>query len=382
MWRAGVAGKDWDAVVIGAGVAGCVVAHALAGRGFAVLLAEREHVPRFKVCGGCLSEAALSSLRAAGLGQLACLAAAPRLERLELAVGGRLWDLPLPGGVAVRRSHLDGELAAAAVAEGVHLVEGVRAELGPVIGNRREVRLSGGGGRRSVMASLVIAASGLGGGSLGSEAALRPRVARGSRLGAGAVLEDQDATPGTGIIRMTCGRGGYVGQVAVEGGGLVVAAALDPYLVRTGGGVGGAVTRILAASGRPVPRGLANTTWKATPRLTRAVGRAAAERVMLVGDAAGYAEPFTGEGMTWAIESALIAAPRAAEAMTRWGPAIAAGWTAEHRRRFAARHRRCRRVARIVRHPWAATAVLSVTDLIPQVTEALVRRLARAEIGS
>lgn len=382
MGRAGACRRTWDAVVVGAGVAGCVVAHSLARCGFAVLLVERESVPRFKVCGGCLSAAAVSSLQAAGLGRLPLLADAPRLDRLELATAGRRWDLELPGGVAVRRSRLDAALAEAAVGEGVELVPETRAELGSVVGNQREVHLVSGGERWAVRASLVLAATGLGGGFLGSERALRPQVATGSRLGAGTVLGDEVAAPGTGVIRMTCARGGYVGQVVVEGGGQVVAAALAPGPVREAGGVGPAVERILAAAGRPVPKGLASAAWKATPRLTRMVHLAAAERVLVIGDAAGYAEPFTGEGMAWAIESALMAAPRAAEAITRWEPAIGLCWTAEHRRRFAARHRRCRRVGRAIRHPWLVATLLSTADFIPSLKAAFVQRFAAAEYGS
>lgn len=381
MSRAGCSRQAWDAVVVGAGISGCLVARELARRGLAVLLVERERVPRFKVCGGCLSAAALSALRGAGFGELPVLAVAPRLERLELAAAGRRWEVPLPGGVAVRRSRLDRELAEAAVAAGAVLVEETRARLGAVTGAGREVRLAGAGGGRAVTASLVVAATGLGGGFLGSEPALRPWVAGGSRLGAGTVLEDEMTMPGVGVIRMSCARGGYVGQVAVEGGDQVVAAALAPSLVRDAGGIGAAVARVLTAARRPLPHGLASAPWKATPRLTRTVRRTAAERVLLVGDAAGYAEPFTGEGMAWAIESALMVVPLAAEAIARWDPAIAARWTAAHRRRFAARHRRCRRVARVVRYPSLAAALLSLAGFIPLVTESFVRHLAGVEAG-
>ncbi len=371
----------WDAVVVGAGVAGCVAAHALARRGFAVLLAERDRIPRFKVCGGCLNAGALAALEGVGLGDLPSLAAAPRLERLELAAGGRVRSLALPGGVAVRRSHLDGDLAAAAAAAGVELADGVRAELGSLANGRREVHLAGGTGRWTVEGRVILAASGLGGGFLASEPVLRAKVARSSRLGAGTVLEDDASPPQDGTVRMSLAHGGYVGEVAVDGGGLVVAAALAPGLVREAGGVGRAVMRILEAADRPVPRGLAFAAWKATPRLTRAVARAAAERVFLVGDAAGYVEPFTGEGMAWAIESALAAVPYADAAITRWEWGAAHQWTAEHRRRFAARHRRCRRLARALRHPRLVSAVLSVIDCAPAISTALVHRFVAAGVN-
>ncbi|MEI6475461.1 MAG: hypothetical protein WCO75_08710, partial [Planctomycetota bacterium] len=54
-----------------------------------------------------------------------------------------------------------------------------------------------------------------------------------------------------------------------------------------------------------------------------------AGRVALVGDAAGYAEPYTGEGMGWAIESAMLL-----------GACFRDGWSAaaaeEYQRRWRA----------------------------------------------
>ena len=45
----------WDAVVVGAGPAGATVAHELSKRGAKVLILEKKKLPRFKLCGGCLS---------------------------------------------------------------------------------------------------------------------------------------------------------------------------------------------------------------------------------------------------------------------------------------------------------------------------------------
>ena len=45
----------WDAVVVGAGPAGATVAYELSRKGAKVLILERKRLPRFKLCGGCLS---------------------------------------------------------------------------------------------------------------------------------------------------------------------------------------------------------------------------------------------------------------------------------------------------------------------------------------
>ena len=45
----------WDVVVVGAGLAGAMVAREIGRRGRAVLLLERRPFPRWKVCGACLN---------------------------------------------------------------------------------------------------------------------------------------------------------------------------------------------------------------------------------------------------------------------------------------------------------------------------------------
>ena len=57
----------WDAVVVGAGIAGGATAAMLAQRGWRVLLVERSVWPREKVCGGCLSASAINALHEIGV---------------------------------------------------------------------------------------------------------------------------------------------------------------------------------------------------------------------------------------------------------------------------------------------------------------------------
>ena len=56
----------WDAVVVGGGPAGSAIAARLARHGHTVLLLDREHFPRAKPCGECLSPAAVGALDALG----------------------------------------------------------------------------------------------------------------------------------------------------------------------------------------------------------------------------------------------------------------------------------------------------------------------------
>ena len=56
------AADPWDVVIVGAGPAGSATATQVAKHGLRVLLLDREHLPRPKVCGCCLSPLALSEL--------------------------------------------------------------------------------------------------------------------------------------------------------------------------------------------------------------------------------------------------------------------------------------------------------------------------------
>ena len=69
-----------------------------------------------------------------------------------------------------------------------------------------------------------------------------------------------------------------------------------------------------------------NVSWRGTPILTRRSVRLIHERVFVLGDAAGYVEPFTGEGMAWAIKSARMATPWILESMREWNQTRAVGW--------------------------------------------------------
>ncbi len=54
--------KKYDAVIIGAGPAGCAAALKLAGEGLNVIILEKKTLPRVKVCAGLLPEAAINVL--------------------------------------------------------------------------------------------------------------------------------------------------------------------------------------------------------------------------------------------------------------------------------------------------------------------------------
>lgn len=326
-----------DALVIGAGPAGSVTARELARRGRRVLLVDKATFPRTKVCGCCLNGAAIRTFERLGLGGV--LADAIPLSRVRIAAGPRSAEVRLPRGVALSREALDARLIAEAVRCGVEFRPNTTIHL-----------------RDRGTADVTVLASGLTGG----DAAPEP----GSRIGAGVVL-DAAQVPAfytEGAIFMATGRGGYVGLVRVEDGRLDVGAAFDPAYVKAAGGLGPAAEGVLRSTGWPVPSELAGTAWKGTPALTRRPVRVAGERFFVVGDAAGYVEPFTGEGMAWAVMSAAALAPIAAR---DWHPGLAREWEAAHARVVARRQRVCRVVSRVLRSPQLTGLAVRALALVP-----------------
>lgn len=371
--------ERWDAVVVGAGIAGAVTARGLAKRGLTVLLVERARLPRSKVCGGCLSSAGLAVLDDLGLSGLPSLATAPHVTRLELRVSGATVKLDLPAGRAVTRSRLDSELARAAVEAGAVLVEGTRAEIGAVFGTSREVTLFSGTGPRRVRASVVVNAAGLAGPGAVPGGELHTSLARGSWIGVGTVLSAAETSLPRSMISMSIGRGGYVGMVRVEGDEVLVAAALDPGPVRSAGGPAPVIAGLLEACGTALPDGLvAGASWTATPRLTRRTRPVAAERLFLAGDASGYVEPFTGEGMTWALDTAAALIPIAARAAQRWDSGTVPEWEGLHHRLVGRRRRRCRRLTGLLHHPALTGMVIRLLARHPGIASPLIHRTSAA----
>ena len=81
-----------------------------------------------------------------------------------------------------------------------------------------------------------------------------------------------------------------------------------------------------------------------------------------MGDAAGYIEPFTGEGMSWAIEGAAAAARIARDIISRGD---AAPWNRTLAEAVGAHQRRCRRFAAMLRHPRATMYALRAASRVP-----------------
>lgn len=366
----------WDAVVIGAGPAGSVIARELARRNLQTLLVEKALFPRPKVCGGCLNGNALSALRAAGLGHVPESLGAMPTDCFVVAAGGHRATVSLPRGVALSRSVFDDALAREAVRAGVTFRTGVKATVGPYSSGTTQVRLESDRAVSTVSTRVVIVAGGLNGQSTAGLGAETNGPAQ-SRIGAGVILADAPPDYLAGRIHMAVADGGYVGLVRVDGEQLEIAAAFDASFVRLQGGLGRAAASVISSAGLPEIPGLEIAAWKGTPALTRRPQRVAGPGWFAVGDAAGYVEPFTGEGMAWAIGGALALAPIAIRSLALGCDAGIREWTRTHARLIGRRQWSCRLLARLLRSLRASRWLIAALSVAPGLAGPVVRGLNR-----
>jgi menaquinone-9 beta-reductase len=118
--------KSWDALVVGAGPSGAAAAYWLAERGHRVLVVERKRFPREKTCGDGLTPRAVRQLEDMGLAER--LAAHRRFDGLRSIAHGVTLELAWPEhplypsyGYVVRRRDLDEMVAEQAVKAGATL---------------------------------------------------------------------------------------------------------------------------------------------------------------------------------------------------------------------------------------------------------------------
>jgi flavin-dependent dehydrogenase len=355
----------WDAVVIGAGPAGAVAAIQFAKSGLQTLLVDAKQFPRDKVCGGYLNSRALQSLRQIGLAELAEKYPESDVRELHLISGQQRIRFTLPAGRVICRNGFDAALVDAANDAGVTTITGVQAGVEPKTPrDTREVTLAHNGARETIRSRVVVCADGLGRMSVRHLPEFATAPANGSRVGIGAVVSDCGDTCRDGKITMVVSRHGYVGISRSDANQLNIAAAVAPAVLAhaTPGEV---VETILAKGGAAIPIGLYHAVWRGTPQLTSRPWHVASERVFLVGDASGYVEPFTGEGMAAAIEAAAALTPFVFQATKAWVPNIAARWETLLRQIVHDRQHTCRTLAWILRRPWATFATISTCRALP-----------------
>ncbi len=313
-------------LVIGAGIAGCSFALRLRKHGIDVDVVEKEAFPRAKVCGCCLGPVGVHQLKELGLLDTV-MTRAVSTNRWLASLGGRQVNLKIPDGIAISREILDPMMVEAARQAGAQItmqcsatVEMIdehsvtirldqQARLEQPARIQQPVRSNPFADRTTIHYDCVVVASGLRAGNLKG---MLPWIEEPhGPFGVSFMASSPDVEPGT--IYMACDHDGYVGLVQLECGRVDVAAALMSG--SAGASQGDPLSRvqqILARSVFPSMRLEGLTPLMATPplRRTRVAG---CGRMIAIGDAAGYVEPFTGEGMTWTMQSGIAAADLVAE---------------------------------------------------------------------
>ena len=326
-----------DVLVVGGGPAGSFTAWALARRGVRVTILERARFPRDKPCSEYLSPEASRLLEAMGALHLVEEAGAARLAgmRVRAASGMTMQgDFAAPHGyrphrdhgLALRRTLLDAILldrarsAGAEVEEGAHVTGLVRDTRGTV----RGVTVRRDGSETVLEARLVVGADGLRS-VVGSRLGLVRRAWRPRRIAIVAHYAGVRAMTAYGEMHVD--RDGYLGLAPV-GGGLTNVALVVPAsgMRRWRGDPAGLLEARLAAD--PALRARFAVATRETP--VRATGpfavrarRAWAPGAALVGDAADFYDPFTGEGIFAALRGGELLAPYAFAALEATSPEAA-----------------------------------------------------------
>jgi len=367
-------------IIVGGGPAGAATAFHLARAGIHVTILDRAHFPRDKPCSEYMSPQASRILDEMGVLEQIERSGAAHLAGMRVhapngtAFQGRFADVEgfrgyRDRGLALRRTILDRLLLDRARAVGAVVCEGVR-----VIDLRRDSngRVTGvdaideRGERRTLSASIVVGADGL-----------RSVVARRLDLAATRLAQRRVAfvTHFAGIDmgdsgEMHVDHDGYLGLADVGGGMTNVAVVVPRARAREASGdPAGFVDAWIRRRRHVAPRfakAVRVTPVLATGPFASAARRAWAPGAALVGDAADFFDPFTGEGIYAALRGAELLVPRIIDALSATAPADGdASLGAYDRARIGE-----------FRGKWAVERMIGVAVTFPAVMNVAARSLA------
>jgi menaquinone-9 beta-reductase len=292
----------FDAAIIGGGPAGSSCAAFCAVAGLHTLILERERFPREKVCGDCLNPSCWPVLERLALTPRVLDLAHSKLTAVEfIAIDGHKVIVHLPTGedceISVKRSLFDDLLLKRARELGAQVREEITVtalaheegwKIATATGESFRARtLIGADGRNSTVARLRN---------------LLPRPAR-ERV----ALQAHIPLPrnfGSRIVLQFL-REGYSGQAPVN------ETQLNLCLV----GRPSTISRLRQWAQRHFEIRV-DQPWRTITPLTRAPVPCAHENLLFIGDAARVVEPFTGEGIYYALRSGELAAGTVAKIIT------------------------------------------------------------------
>ncbi len=381
-----------DVVIVGAGPAGAVAAVVLARAGARVVLVDRARFPRRKLCGDTLNPGALAMLRRLRLSDVA----ETRGLRLDgmlvtgeggICVQGR-YPSPLYGR-AISRSELDAALVESAVAAGADFTDGV-AVRGPVVDSAHQpatvvgVSTGAGGAGREIRASVTIAADGRHS-TLAFALGLARHPESPRRWVIGVYLAD--AYGATTFGEMHIRPRHYIGVAPLPDGLTNVclvksAADIDHALRNPGAALRAELAlepalrdRIASARFVEPPHVLGPLAVESVPDIETPRG------LLLAGDASGFVDPMTGDGLRFAIRGGEMAAGAALQALEHGWDGVHARLAIERAREFASKMRFNRALRTLVGSPLAVWAATRTARVAPSVVRALITRASDCDIA-
>lgn len=354
-----------DAVVVGAGPAGLAFAIAAAARGLDVAVLERRGPgPLEKACGEGLLPAGVRALERLGVLPLVPPSERAPIEEIRwIEPTGEVarLRLPPPGGIGIRRLALSAALLDRARAAGVELVPD--ADVGRHVREAGAIRAFA--AERSFPARVLVAADGLGSPTrrregLDVRAPARPRFGIRRHFAVppwSAAVEVHFGTAAEAYVT-PAGRGRVGVAILFERTDAVSFEALlarFPALAR----------RLGSAPHDSVVRGAGPFDRRATARV--------ADRLVLLGDAAGFVDAVTGDGLALAFGcaedlAALLPAALAQGASSEALRPYEAAW----RRRFRPYAAWTRGMLALARHPAVRRRVLALAASRPEPFERVV----------
>lgn len=350
----------WDVVVVGAGPAGLAVAIGAALRGLSTVVLERHTALPDKACGEGLMPPAVHALQQLGvLDHVPTSAQSPIAGIRYVQEDGSTCEgrLPGAGGLALRRTALIGALGDRARQVGVEL------RLGE--GVRQHQRTSAGVGVHTDHATytgdMLVAADGLSSPIRRAEGLDRGLPAR-RRFGLRQHFARDPWTPFV-EVHLSPGAEAYVTPTGTHEVGVALlweegAPLHAPHLDSTT--LASRFPHLAAALAGAVP----SSSARGAGPLARGAHRVVSERLALVGDAAGYVDAITGEGLSLSLVSAAALAGCLPEAVRRRGaPHTLAPYAEVYTRLFR-------------RYAWSTGALLALARH-PALRRPLLRALAR-----
>jgi geranylgeranyl reductase family protein len=360
--------NEFDVIVVGGGPAGATAAATCAQRGLRVALFEHARFPRHKVCGDVINPNCWPIFERLGVARNIQALPQQTIEGARFTATGRhVLTVPLPcRTIAIRRSLLDAALLDHARSSGVHVIEGETVH--DVLANRRVVTSRAEYGARKA----IIGADGR-----HSVVARKVGLARLRRRGNGSVaFQAHFRAPATldHRVQLHLFRGGYCGLVRVDAERANLCIVTGPWAARFHRDCEALFARTVWQNPHFRESGVAPEPlepMQSAHPLRAPANCAAGYGVFLAGDALRVMEPFTGQGIFFALRTGEMAAEAVGHPSRReewYAAAVAAlyrqrGRTNEYLRHAMYRERAARVVIPLLRNAprlarWLADNVL------------------------